>query len=141
MNYNCKHFTRDWVESFGRDGNSIKGLAGENRLYHALCMIAREEHLEDPKQLGEPDPVSTAILARTSGYPDCYLRVDDREYLFEARNVCYYHADWNRSQTGWKRKQLFYQEPLDWVKAITTSPARKWLEDRYPIRGTQRRKG
>src|SRR3989442_14905485 len=84
MSYNCNHFTKRWAESFGDEGNSIKGLGGENGLYHALCMIAREEHLEEPKQLGEPDPVSTAILARTSGYPDCYLRVDDREYLLES---------------------------------------------------------
>src|SRR2546427_5303602 len=138
MSYSCKHFTKDWAESFGDEGNSIKGLAGENRLYHALCMIAKEEHLEEPKQLGEPDPVSTAILARTSGYPDCYLRVDDREYLLESRNVCYYHEP-----NGWKgsygRPHEFFEETLAWVKAITERKG--WLEDKYPVRDTQIRKG
>jgi hypothetical protein len=133
MSYNCKHFTKAWSNSFGPDGKNVKGEAGERMTYEVLREIARDNHLTQLELLGESDPVDTAILARKSKFPDCWIRIDDLDWLFEVRNVCYYHADWS-GKLGWNH--TFYLQDSAWVAGVTKG--KDWWEERYPIRNTRR---
>jgi len=127
--YRCRHFTKEWTTLYDK---AAKGLAGENSVYRALDVLSREYHLGgSPTLLGEPDevPEPPKIIARKSDFPDVYYRVDDAEFLFEAKNIFYYHAKWG--EFG----QVFYRQPPAWVKKWATE-GKKWHEEHYPVRGT-----
>ena len=135
--YSCRHFDGQWTKSIDKNA---KGHAGENGLYEALRLVARQKHYQQVEQLGEPDPVDDPSEAHQIGeisdFPDCYLRVDDTEYLFESKNIFFYFGNWGgRVQlNNQQRGSPFYMEPASWVKSRIES--KKWNEPRYPVRGS-----
>ena len=118
-----------------------KGVAGESQLYEALKIVAQVKKCPEPVLLGEADPVvETVQLARyrklpdgsKQSFPDCYLRLDDRESLWECKNNCYYHV-----KGGWgKYHDEFWRQSPEWVRREVKSKA--WNEPRYPIRDKAR---
>ncbi len=128
--YNCRHFTEAWTQrEVGKDKNS-KGLAGELGLYYALKLVAKWKNYRPPTLLGEPSPApDPQVIARTNDYPDCYMKVDAHEFLFEAKNIFYYHGNW-------KKGTLFYVQQENWIRSLATQ-GKKWYEKQYPVRGTQ----
>jgi len=135
--YTCRHFNKEWTKSIDKNA---KGLAGENGLYEALRLVARQKKYQQVEQLGEPDlvddPSEAHQIGEISDFPDCYLRVDDTEYLFESKNIFFYFGNWGgRVQlNNRQRGSPFYMEPAWWVKSRIAS--KKWNEPRYPVRGS-----
>ncbi len=136
-NYDCRHFTKSWCVPL-KNLFSEKGKSGEDFLYNVLCEVAGILRTNPPELLGEPDPVyedvRAEILGRTNEYPDCYLKVDDLETLWEAKNIFYYHGDWHRKNTSYKTPFFYQQE--QWVRRYVTS--KHWDERAYPIRNSAR---
>jgi len=136
--YDCRHFDKPWVGSMDRQS---KGLAGENGLYEALLILAKARKYQEVELLGRPDPApdpgEAYMIGEKNYYPDCYLRVDDREYLFESKNIFFYFDktnNWGGRAKPLGRLSPFFMEPASWVNEMLAY--KKWDEPRYPIRGS-----
>ncbi len=122
--YSCRHFTRAWTRRFPP---ATKEIAGEEMLYKTLLELARLKKYPEPILLAEyEDP---KLLARTEGYPDVYQKVNNVEFLFEAKNHFYYHADWGHPAP-------FYQQSPKWVRENVER--KRWKADKIPIRGSRK---
>jgi len=129
--YRCRHFSKAYSDQFDKN---YKGTVGENFLYDALKALANEERISPPELLGEPTPVyDPEIIARTNDYPDCYLKIDDKEFLFECKNLFYYPIDHPREPPN-----PFFVQQENWVRELATW-GKRWFEPEYPIRGTSRK--